>query len=264
MITSIVVTGEYNIGMNSNKKICIDGNTLSVEKDIPFIRYRLDNYTESTLSYIEKTMAQFSLSTHLAEIKLDSNSFNVLTMLSNKFSNLAKYIYVDITEEEVLNKLLSEDKVLLLSQLTSFKIDRLMLKDKSTSLDTVTARAIIKQLSSRLGYQENNIGVCSSPLSFSELACLTAVKARELMSIYSSVADVALPSANHQCMNCCGCIRYMTVNSDVVAPADPKPFGASKKEAKPKNDSDDTSATKEKAVSKPKVKNVVTPCAYNL
>jgi hypothetical protein len=89
---------------------------------------------------------------------------------------------------------------------------------------------MIKQLCSQLRKSEEMFGVCSSPLSFSELACLTAVKARELMSVYSTIADVALPSANHQCMNCCGCIRYLTVTADTEAPADAKPFGGHKKE----------------------------------
>ena len=38
------------------------------------------------------------------------------------------------------------------------------------------------------------------------------------MGKYSAVADVALPTANHQCMNCCGCIRYIVIDSDTVAP----------------------------------------------
>jgi hypothetical protein len=81
------------------------------------------------------------------------------------------------------------------------------------------------------------MGICSSPLSFDDMACLTAVKAREIMSRYSTTTDVALPSANHQSMNCCGCIRYVTVTEDIPAPSDGKQKQAS---GNKKNSSDES------------------------
>ena len=220
MITSIVVTGTHKIRMNSNKKIKINDNVLSVEKDIPFIRYRFDKYTQTEFDYIVTSMKQFNVSTHLAEILLSESTPDTITYLVENIGNIAKYVYVDITDDEVVNGQLNEDKLLMLDKLVGLQVDRIMFKDKSTKLDTVTTKKIIKALSKRLEFAENTFGVCSSPLSFSEWACLTAVKARELMSVYSNIADVALPSANHQCMNCCGCIRYMTVTADTEAPSD--------------------------------------------
>lgn len=222
MITSIVVTGTHTIKMNSNKKIKIGDNVLSVEKDIPFIRYRFNQYTETEYNYILNTMKQFCFSTHLAEIPLSENTADTIRYLAENIKNIAKYVYVDITDEDVSAGSISADKLALLDTLIKLDIDRIMLKDKSSSLDTVTAKKFIKTLITRLGYKEEIFGVCSSPLSFSDWACLTAVKARELMSVYSTIADVALPSANHQCMNCCGCIRYMTVTADTEAPSDGK------------------------------------------
>lgn len=222
MITSIVVTGTHNIGMNSNKKIKIGDNILSVEKDIPFIRYRFNQYTDAEYDYIIKSMKQFCFSTHLAEVVLSDSTAETIKYLVENIKNIAKYVYVDITDEEVMAGQLSQDKLELFNSLNGLDIDRIMIKDKSTKLDTITTKKIIKDLSKRLGFPENTFGVCSSPLSFSEWACLTAVKARELMSIYSTIADVALPSANHQCMNCCGCIRYMTVTESTEAPSDGK------------------------------------------
>lgn len=235
MITSIVVTGTHKIGMNSSKKIKIGDNVLSVEKDIPFIRYRFNQYTDTEYSYIVESMKQFCFSTHLAEVLLSENTAGTIKYLAENIKNIAKYVYVDITDEEVVNGQISIEKISLIDTLAGLDIDRIMLKDKTTKLDTITAKRFIKELSKRLGLSENTFGVCSSPLSFSEWACLTAVKARELMSIYSTIADVALPSANHQCMNCCGCIRYMTVSEDTEAPADGK-----------------TKATKEKTEKAPK------------
>lgn len=222
MITSIVVTGTYKIGMNSNKKIKIGDNVLSVEKDIPFIRYRFSQYTEAEYAYILDSMKQFCFSTHLAEVQLSENTADTIKYLAESIKNIAKYVYVDITDDDVMSGDINPDKVNLLDKLIGLDIDRIMLRDNTTSLDTVTAKKFIKTLSKRMNLSESTFGVCSSPLSFSDWACLTAVKARELMSVYSTIADVALPSANHQCMNCCGCIRYVTVTEDILAPSDGK------------------------------------------
>ena len=222
MVTSIVLTGKYNIGMNSNKKIKVDDQTLSVEKDVPFIRYRFEQYGEEEFAYINKIKQQFCNSTHLVELKACENIDEVLSQLEQNIQSVAEYIYIDVTEPEALNKHLDDSKIQLMSKASQFKIDRFMLKDKSTSLDAVAANAIIADIKKKTGIKENMVGICSSPLSFSESACLTAVKARELMSLYSPVSDMSLPSANHQCMNCCGCIRYMVVSNDLETPADSK------------------------------------------
>ena len=228
MITSIVVTGKHKIGMNSNKKIKIGDNILSVEKDIPFIRYRFDKYENEEYAYILDSMKQFSFSTHLIEIPLNENTKATLEYIEQNINSVAKYVYVDVTNEDVANGMISDYKAQYLESLAGMEIDRIMFKDKSSSLDTIFAKKLIKTFSTKLKLKEDNFGICSSPLSFSDWACLTAVKARELMSVYSPIADVALPSANHQCMNCCGCIRYMVVNEDTLAPADNKIKNTSK------------------------------------
>lgn len=220
MITSLVLTGKYNIGMNSQKKILVDDTIISVEKDIPFIRYRFDGYDQEAFEYIARTMKQFSMSTHLVEINLDANSATVLNYLNNNGFTLAKYIYIDVTDADVEKGELSAEVLNQIAFVKDLGVDRYMLRDKSKTLDLVHVKMFINQLKSMYGIDASMVGVCSSPLSFGDMACLTAVKARELMAIYSSVADVALPSANHQCMNCCGCIRYKVVSSDLQAPAE--------------------------------------------
>jgi hypothetical protein len=106
-----------------------------------------------------------------------------------------------------------------------------MLKDRSSTLDTVAFKSITAAFCRPLKIDPNSVGCCNSPLSFSECACLTAIKARELMTVYSDVADVALPSANHQSMDCCGCIRYLIIDHDTVAVPEPKSKGAKKEKA---------------------------------
>lgn len=244
MITSIVVTGCYNIKMNGNKKIKVNDNVLSVEKDIPFIRYRFDTYEEKEYNYIKSMMEQFNCSTHLAEINLSESASTVAEQLNTRFGNLAKYVYIEVTDADVERGELTQEVKTQLVAVKQFNPDRYMLRDKTTCLDMIGAKKIIKDACKAIGETESNFGVCSSPLSFGDMACLTAVKARELMSIYSPIADVALPSANHQCMNCCGCIRYATVSEDLEAPADSK--------AKTTKKSDNSEIKEKKAPAKTK------------
>lgn len=249
MITSIVLKGRYNISVNSNKKIKLGDNIVAIDKDIPFVRYRFESYTEDDFKYINDTMAKMSYSTHLIEVKLDINAAATLGFVTANISNIAKYLYIDITDEDVARGSVSQDILNLFATVQGYKLDRIMLKDKSTTLDTVAAKKIIEVLSKQSGIAKDNFGVCSSPLSFGDWCCLTAVKARELMSVYSVIADVALPTANHQCMNCCGCIRYFVIEEDTPEVADSKDKRAAKT---PKEGEEKT----EKAAPKKKVQSI--------
>lgn len=251
MITSIVVTGKYKIGMNSNRKIMIGDTVLSVDKEIPFVRYRFNEYTDAEYDYIKNMMNQFNASTHLAEVQLSDETANVINTLKSEVGNIAKYVYINISNEDVAASSVSAEALQnftsLMAQVVEKDIDRVMLKDNTDCLDTVTAKKMIKQLCQIGKMPESKVGVCSSPLSFGDWACLTAVKARELMSMYSTISDVALPSANHQCMNCCGCIRYFTVTEDTLVPSDGKV-----KKVKENSNSSEKTSSKTK-VSKPRI-----------
>lgn len=244
MVTSIVLTDCYSIGINGSKKFKVNDNVLSVEKDIPFVRYRFNQYTDREFEYIKNMIQKFSNSTHLAEIKLDERTVEIVKYIEENISNMAKFIYIDITDDAVLNGTVGDEIKDLLEPVVEFDIDRVMLRDKSTKLDTVAAKRIITDLGTEFDLDDEMIGICSSPLCFGEWACLTAVKARELMSKYNNLSDVALPSANHQSMNTCGCIRYMIISENLEAPSD----GKIKKEKTAKTPSE----KKEKAPAKPK------------
>lgn len=255
MITSLRIHDTYDIKVNTQSKFKVGDNVLSADKDIPFVRYHFDKYTDSEILYIKGMKTKFSKSTHLAEVMLNENTCDVLGML-NEIENVAKYVYYNISEETVQACGFADNETAMFKNISIMKssIDRIMLKDKSSSLDLVTARKIIKQVSTLTGVHEDNIGICSSPISFGELACLTAVRARELMSKYSTISDVALPSANHQCMNCCGCIRYIDIMSDteLVEAAKTKAV-AKKSEPKEKTEKSNT-----------KVKVRIQPGRFNL
>jgi hypothetical protein len=205
-------------------------------------------------------MDKFSSSTHLVEVDVTENIVNELGLLNMNFNNVAKFIYADITDIEVYNKTLSEEVVERIRSAVGFSVDRVMLRDKSNTLDMVAAKAIMDKLAKEVGIKAADIGICSSPLSFGSLACLDAIKAREIMAKYSDIADVALPSANHQCMNCCGCIKYVVVTEDIQAPADTKIVGV--KQKKESNNSNEAVAIKKKVNSSKKV--ILQPSMYSL
>ena len=243
MITSIVITDCVAINLNSNKKFKVGEQTLSAEKEVPFVRYRFKEYSDKEFKYIEEMISKFNRSTHLIEIELNEKTKEVLNYITVNMPYLVKYVYTPVTDTEVESGKLSENCENYLEGIKEHNIDRFMLRDKSTTLDMVAYKKIAKSLKV-FGLVEQNIGVCSSPLSFGTLACLTAVKARELMSVYSEVADVALPSANHQCMNCCGCIRYLVVDKDTEIVPDKK-VGTKKTTTRTTSEKKKTSTTKD-------------------
>ena len=232
MVTSIVLTGRHTLNINSFNKLKAGDNIISIEKDIPFVRYRFGVYTDADFQYIISTMDKLKYSTHLIELNLDTNTATNLEWLKNNITNIARFIYIDVTDEDVTRGGLTTDTLNLLMDIVQYNVDRVMLKDKSTKLDIVTAKKIIDALSKQTGIKRDNFGVCSSPLSFGDMCCLTAVRAREIMAVYSLIADVALPTANHQCMNRCGCIRYIVIDSDTDIISESK--ANAKKESKSK------------------------------
>lgn len=235
MITNIKLTGMYNIGVNDSNNIDVNGTNVSL-KDIPFVRYAFDKYGTDELDYIKRSMQKFAHSAHLVEIKLTENTDEYLEVLSEILDKVAKYIYIDVTQQDMDSNTMN---TLVLSKLaeacSKCRFDRIMLVDKTTNLDMVTARKFIKEVSVRTGVTDKKIGICSSPLCMTDnLACLTAVTARELAAVYATSKDVVSPSANHQDMNCCGCMRFFTVTSDIEAPA------GKVKKVKEKKDKPDT------------------------
>ena len=248
MISSIVVTGCHSIGINSANKIEVEGNVLSIDKEIPFVRYRFNNYDDNSIAYINAMKTKFVKSTHLVEINISElgsqNTLEILQKINTNIESIAKFLYITITDENVQSGMIDQSIVNTLVSSLQFGIDRIMLKDKSNTLDMMATKKLIRQLMSATKLSEDTFGVCSSPLSFGDLACFTAIKAREIMSKYSAVADVALPTANHQCMNCCGCARYIVVSTDTQAPVE-----TATKTSKPKSENVENKKT---TVSKPK------------
>lgn len=268
MITNLKLHGMYNIGINSSNQINVNGTVVS-KKEIPFVRYAFPYYGEAEVNYIKETMEKFNLSTHLVEIHTEetinfmnlpesvatpvdkkTEALSSINALKDLVGKVALYIYVSLDDTDSANKKLDDSKIDILRtalMLTSF--DRIMLIDRTSCIGMATAKEIIKNTAKDLGVGDI-IGLCSSPLCMgaddSKMACLSAVQARALAAKYNASTDIALPSANHQDMSTCSCIRHFVVATDIAAPEDTKKKTASK----PKKEK----ATKEKVEKEPKAK----------
>lgn len=244
MIVSLRMRDRHKIGVNSSGKLEIDGNKLSI-KDIPFLRFRFNSYGDEEIQYIKEMAKKFSCSTMLAEVELDENTLENVKRLREEIVDIAVFVYTDIYGVEAEQEELEDTKLELLTDLADeVDIDRICLRDRTDSLDYVELKKLVENTASETFIDEEDFAICESPLSFGEMACLTAVKARELMANYSKIDDVPLPSANHQ-KGCCGCIQFLNIEKDYEAPAE------SKKAATKKTDSSDT-VKKEKTVVKKK------------
>ena len=229
MITSILLTGMYNIGINKNNKIQTpDGITVDI-KDIPFVRYKFDSYGEAQIEFIKKNIERFPC-VHLIEIDLNEHTFEVLERIEKDNIRIAKFIYITATKETVITGITQETENLL-NKLMDYEFDSLNIRDPESLLYPMALSNIKSRIREITGLRDTEIGVCGGPCCFYDgNACLTAVKAREILAIYTKDVDnVVVPSSNHEgninsiddqdsITNKCGCIRYYTFNSDVEAP----------------------------------------------
>ena len=223
MITSLVLKGMYNIEVDNNGNFYYredtgaKGSKLKIT-DVPFVRYRFDKFGDEELQYISKMMEKFKYSIHMAEMQIHEDIDKEFQSLRDTFDNMAIYIYMNIDNQNVEMEDFTEEQKELMDKVVDITdtLDRFMLKDKSSTLYTVSANKLKYKASKILDIEENNIGVCSSPVSrFDNNKCLSAIQARELASLYAENDECALPTSNHECMECGGCIRYKVVKCNL-------------------------------------------------
>lgn len=196
--------------------------------DIPFIRYRFERYGAEEASYIRKLQGIFKHSAHLAEIVFKgdtSETLEAVKYLENEVENLCKFVYIPVDDnllsEVTDNRELPENLSDMLYDLSEMSVDQFCLKDKSSAAGVIQFNLVRKLVAGVVfgsARKYENIGICESPLTFVEdnSACLTAAKAREFMAVYCrDDLTQPTPSANHQCMGCCGCIKYIVVDSAI-------------------------------------------------
>lgn len=223
MVYNLILTEKHKIGINK-EKFMLNDEKVDI-KDVSFIRYRFNKYTEGEANYIEEMMNKFNYSTHLAEVYLYPGFSSDINALTDRFDNLAIFLYISIDDDDVRDNSISDYYKDLLEEAYDEEVafDRIVVKDKSTSLFTVSANKIKKMIKDITEADDYEVGFCESPLSrYDGNACLTAVRARELAAKYNENDKSALPSANHECKNSngCGCIKHTIVDHDLEAPVD--------------------------------------------
>lgn len=217
MITNLMIKGKYKIETDKFGNFVVQGKKLNIKK-IPFVRYRLTCYGETETEYIKSIKRVFYHSVHLVEVLLNKDVVNEVKRVKSAFSRIPIYLLIHISDDK-LNGLPEEDVSLLENCVDNdIKFDGVILYDMSSRLSPIEANRLRRQISDCLGISMGDIGICNSPLShLEENACLTAVKAREIaMDYYDGFGEWPLPTANHQSMECCCCIRHIDVNEDIV------------------------------------------------
>lgn len=229
MITSIVLTGTYKIGISESGKIKTPDGVRIDTKDIPFVRYRFSKYGDEELRFIEENKKTFNC-VHVLEITLDSETASLLEKIEETDDTLGRLVYVPITDKHV-EQGFDDNELNLIRTLIDSEFDRIIIKDNSRTLHGIALNRLKKQIKDILNIPEKEIGVCGGACCFIDgNACLTAVRAREMLAKYSERDDIVVPSANHEgkldevdehadCVNKCGCIRYHIFNSDMPAPS---------------------------------------------
>lgn len=197
-------------------------------KDVPFVRYRFKSYGENEIAYIKKLQGVFKYSAHLAEITLGEDfnaTIQTVKELTEKVDRLCRFVYVPV--DDVLLNYVNENKALpeeledALYDIADIEVDQICIKDITSAASIIKMNNVRKSIADVVigsARKYESIGICGSPLTFvaDESACLTAAKAREMMAIYCrDDLPQPTPSANHQCMNCCGCIQYVIVDEPI-------------------------------------------------
>ena len=246
MITNILINGRHELNVNEKGRIKVGSKILEIDRDIPMVRYRFEDYLDEDIEYIRNCIAKLSKPVHMIEVKLNEKTHDIVSK-AKELGNIAVSIRINIDNDDVNNV-----NIKFIDILKHIEADRYVLVDNSDNLDMVHFNKLAEYLRNEAGIKREHIGICNSPLAFDDLSCLPAVKAREIMAKYSETVDVALPTAGHQTEDgCCGCIRHLVVDRDLVKVG----------EAKIKNDKDNK---KEASEARQKEKKVVVKQAIKL
>lgn len=223
-----MMTGRHNVGVNSYGKITLEKDNKISIKDVPSVRYRIEDVNEFDTEYIKEMMDKFKLSVHVLEVDPYNNgSVALWTKIVQTGMKVAVILRLVVTDNEVTNGFDYNMKDWMES-MSGLRVDRVVMKDNSSMLYTVAARNLKKQIASAMKIKENMIGICCSPLTNSEECCMSAITCRNWEAIYGG-ENMVVPSANHEGKNrnennACGCIRYTVIDRDIAVDEPVKGF----------------------------------------
>lgn len=219
-MNNLVLTDRHRVDV-VNERFSLNNSNVNI-KDVAYVRYRFEDFSlPDTIDYIRGMIKKFYLSSHLIEVKLSEHCGDDINNICDTFENVIAFLYIDVDDIDVENESLSELKLDLLNKFKDSNafVERVMLKDKSSSLYTISGNRIREQVANLLNMDNSDIGFCQSPLSLCDgNCCLNAERARKLSAAYNEYDSAALPSSNHEFKNGnnCGCIKYRIVSEDIL------------------------------------------------
>lgn len=221
MVTALEFKSEYDLGISQTGKFYVDkeNNVIESIKNVPIV---IENNIYN-LDYIKSNMNKLKYSCHVAFIDIDKANVEFIKSL-NKMG-VAVFLRMTINENNMEIVMDLNDETVPYD--VRGCIDRYILVDNTKSMTFDKLLKIKEFVGETLGVSVDDIGVCGSPFSFGDNACLCAVWARRIMAKYISNTEVALPSANHECMEECGCIRKVVITDNICAPKSNKSTNSS-------------------------------------
>lgn len=231
VVANLVLTGIFTVD-TKKKKVVVGGYEVFLT-DIPFIRYRFKRFDEGCDEYILSMCGKFKTATPLLEVTLYEKCYEDIARLSSKIPNLAVMLYIPIEDSDVEKSDISEESKALLQEVVDSGVayDRIMIKDNSNTLFTVSFNSMRASIQRITGCEVGKVGVCKSPLSaYNNNACIPAIVAREILINHDSKSNTT-PTARMECRNggkCC-CIRNIVIDRDILLnrPYVEKPSGES-------------------------------------
>ena len=219
MIKSLVLTGMFKIPV-SNEQIYVDGKKLAL-KDIPYIRYRFENYGEEEVNYIKECIQKFKYSVHIADITVKDGCAQTCDALDETFNNedinLFMFAIIKLTPGMTSGEI-SENLRDNLEQLSKREITKYVLKDDM--FNSVVCRvdeydAVRRLLMKITGLKSDKFSLCGSPFEPGN-GCLTASTVRQLQTYKEADIEIPLVPEGHENSGSCGCTRYEVVSCDLI------------------------------------------------
>lgn len=226
MITGILFNEKHKIFIDNYNKFNfpIDminksmGDTVDYEdkcrtsvKDILYVRYDFHNPSLDDFDFLDYNMKIFKDSIHIFVIDLkklfEYNKFEEYIDKLSKYENVVKFISLDCTE-------LESDTLDYIKRLgEKVYINRIILKD-NVEFDNVKYN-IIKYALKKLGYSQNQIGICGSPFTNENNCCIPLLFLKELISKYGTNGTAMAVSGYKMSKFGCSCVRYIVVDRDI-------------------------------------------------
>lgn len=239
MIYSLMVRGPVVVRPNSKGKLNVPTGRVSIEgkpeviktsvEELVSIGYWFNPEQYGALpQYVDNMRKVFQCSLPVVHLVWCEQALAVLRAFHQWFTTVPVILHVPVTDMDMADGARAKVYEVADSHIgDEAVVDRLMIDDCTTSLYTVDAEKMRKLFASAVGLKISDIGICGSPLSDRELCCLSARLDREWSVPYGG-SYMVLPSANHQSMDTCGCLRFVNVIQDVITYDGGQKPGASK------------------------------------